>query len=183
MRVVVDNERGDLQQIDVGRVLELGSATDDDFCVDTDLRRISDVEISRRRHKNARKSFGGIFVVVGADGAVPGIHLAANVLLTAPVAAHQFGRVARHGSDDVNGVDVGVGGRDTDILPIDEEVTPVEQKNFVAVADSVVCGVCGADVERVGDAVCIDSGGGGVDFDGAGQRFALRKFCAGAGRQ
>lgn len=110
----------------MGRVLELGSATDDNLCIDINLRRISDVARRRRRHKNARKSFGGVLFIVSADGALPGIHLAANVLLAASVAAHQFGRINRHGSDDADGVDVGVGGRDTDILPIDEEVTPDE---------------------------------------------------------
>ena len=42
VRAFVDDKRRDFQQVDMGRVLELGSATDYDFRADFDLRRVSD---------------------------------------------------------------------------------------------------------------------------------------------
>ena len=66
----------------------------------------------------------------------------------------------------------------------DEEVDSDEQKNIIGRADSAVRRIRGADVERIGDAVRVDSGGGGVALDGASQGIARRKIArARSGRQ
>ena len=86
-----DGERSDIQQTDLGRVLELGSAADDDFRADTDLRRVSDAEGGGFGRTSAGESFGGVFAAERRDGAVSGVHFAANVFFTAPVAGAKFG--------------------------------------------------------------------------------------------
>ena len=134
IRVAVDGERRNFQQADVGRVLELGPAANDNLCADSDLRRVPDVAGGGLRRKNSRESFGGLLSAERLDGSVFGVYHSAHVFFVAPVARAEFGGARRNGFNRAGRLDCGSRRRNFNLYPTDEEQASVTLDPAVAQA-------------------------------------------------
>ena len=105
--------------------MELGPSTDDYIFTDSNLWRLLDPANGSQGSQYLRQSLRGLFDAVGADGALPGVHLAKNVLFAAPVNS-EFKRY-RYGLNDVGGTDCSTVRRNVNIcIPNEIEVNIME---------------------------------------------------------